>query len=298
MTELPPAAAHQAAEALAGALPPLVVDADRVAASVAQGVHGRRRTGQGETFWQFRRYHWGDQPQTIDWRRSARGDHVFVRETEWEAAQSVWLWRDASPSMDYASPGVTHTKRRRVELLLLALTSLLVRGGERVALLSDEALPATGRAVVNRFATTLAFETRDGAPAASGVPPLRPLPRFAHAVLFGDFLGPVDDTMAAVMALASRGVHGHLLQVLDPAEASMPFQGRSRFEGLEQEGQLLVGRAEGLREPYLERLAAHQADLRRRARAAGWTIATHHTDQSPESALMSLYVVLADQLGD
>ena len=297
MTDLTPAATHQSAEALAGTLPPLVVDADRVAAAVAQGVHGRRRTGQGETFWQFRRYHWGDQPQSIDWRRSARSDHVYIRETEWEAAQSVWLWRDASPSMFYASDPVPHTKLRRAELLLLALASLLVRGGERVALLSDPALPATGRAVVSRFATTLAFETRDGALQDHTAPPRRALPRFAHTVLFGDFLGPVDDTMAAVMALASRGVRGHLLQILDPAEASMPFQGRSRFQGLEQEGELLVGRAEGLRDQYLARLAAHQDDLRRRTRAAGWTIATHHTDHSPESALMSLYVVLADQLG-
>ena len=44
---------HQRAELLAERLPPLLVAAERVAMTVAQGVHGRRRVGVGETFWQF-----------------------------------------------------------------------------------------------------------------------------------------------------------------------------------------------------------------------------------------------------
>lgn len=284
-----------AAEALAGTLPPLVVDAERVASAVAQGVHGRRRTGQGETFWQFRRYRWGDQPQNIDWRRSARSDRLYIRETEWEAAQSIWLWRDSSSSMDYTS-GNSVAKVARAELLLLSLSALLVRGGERVGLLSEHNPPASGRAVVNRLAATLAHERRPGAPARPGLPPSRTLPRFATVTLFGDFLAPPDETLGIVMQLAGQGVSGHLVQILDPAEATMPFRGRTRFAGLENEGELLVGRAEGLRQRYLERLDAHQTALRRGVTAAGWTMATHHTDQSPESALLSLYVVLADQL--
>ena len=97
------------AEQLAATLPPLLVAAERVAATVAQGVHGRRRVGQGETFWQYRHYDLGDQPQSIDWRQSAKSDTVFVREMEWEAAQSVWIWRDASASMSCAKAGTATT---------------------------------------------------------------------------------------------------------------------------------------------------------------------------------------------
>ena len=93
------------AEQTAAALPPLLVAAERVAATVAQGVHGRRRVGQGEAFWQFRQYQPGDAAARIDWRESAKSQRLYVRETEWEAAQSVWLWRDASASMDYSSAG-------------------------------------------------------------------------------------------------------------------------------------------------------------------------------------------------
>ena len=126
------------AEQAAAVLPPLLVAAERVATTVAQGVHGRRRVGQGETFWQFRQYEQGDAAARIDWRESAKSQRLYVRETEWEAAQSVWLWRDASTSMEYSSAeylgGTWPTKRDRGELMLVALASLLVRGGERLTL--------------------------------------------------------------------------------------------------------------------------------------------------------------------
>ena len=287
---------QQRAEQLASALPPLLVAADRVASTVAQGVHGRRRVGQGETFWQFRRYEFGDSPQQIDWRRSARTDDLFVRETEWEAAQSVWLWRDHSPSMDYHSTPGLPTKQARADLLTMALMALLVRGGERIALLGDSARPATGRAALTRLATTLALEEPSiAASGDAGIPPAVPLPRHATVVLIGDFLSPYGSIDTAVRTLAAQGVRGHMLQVLDPAEATMPFTGRSRFLGLEAEGELLVGRAQGLRAKYLDRLDEHQAKLQALARVAGWTMATHHNGRPPEPALLALFVALTDQ---
>jgi uncharacterized protein (DUF58 family) len=111
-----PAAIQHRAEQLAARLPPLLVEAERVATTVAQGVHGRRRVGQGETFWQFRQYQPGDAPQRIDWRESAKSQRVYVRETEWEAAQSVWLWRDGSPSMNWTSTKLLPTKEARARL--------------------------------------------------------------------------------------------------------------------------------------------------------------------------------------
>src|SRR5260370_5757051 len=122
------ASVQHRAEELAARLPPLLVAAERVATTVAQGVHGRRRVGQGETFWQFRQYQPGDAAQRIDWRETAKSQRVYIRETEWEAAQSVWLWRDASASMDYASTPAVPTKRARADLVLGALAALLIRG--------------------------------------------------------------------------------------------------------------------------------------------------------------------------
>src|SRR5262245_9490256 len=150
---------HQA-EAVAATLPPLLVAAERVASTVAQGVHGRRRVGQGDSFWQFRQYQPGDPVQRIDWRQSAKRQVAFIRENEWEAAQSVWLWCDASASMHWQSRRDLPEKRERAELLTLALMALLIRGGERIALLGQAIRPATGRSALNQLATVLMSEPR------------------------------------------------------------------------------------------------------------------------------------------
>jgi uncharacterized protein (DUF58 family) len=283
------AALQHRAEQLAAALPPLLVAAERVAATVAQGVHGRRRVGQGETFWQFRQYLPGDPVPRIDWRESAKSQHLYVRETEWEAAQSVWLWRDSSPSMDYASGNALPTKRRRAELLLLALAALLVRGGERVTLLGSGVTPASGRAVLNRLALSLERPV-----SGAELPSFQPLPRHGQLVWIGDLLAPLEIIQGLVGRFAASGLRGHLLQVLDPAEETLPFMGRVRFEGFEAENPLLISRVETVRADYAARLQAHRDGLAAIARATGWSFGTHRTDRPPHTALLALYGALAE----
>lgn len=283
--------AQQRAEALSSALPPLLAAAERVATTVAQGVHGRRRVGTGETFWQFRRYEPGDATNAIDWRQSAKTQRVFVRENEWEAAQTVWLWADGSPSMDWRSDGSLPTKRGRAELLLMALAVLLARGGERVALLGAGLAPGTNRHALARMALALT----EGKVPRDGLPAPVPLPRHAGLVVVGDLLSPLPEIHRAVSALASRGLRGHLLQVLDPAEETLPYDGRVEFEGLEGEGELLVPRVEAVRAAYRERLERHRAGLADLARAAGWSHAVHRTDRPPQAALLALYGAISQQ---
>jgi uncharacterized protein (DUF58 family) len=278
---------HHRAEALASTLPPLLVAAERVAATVVQGVHGRRRTGSGDSFWQFRRYQPGDSAMSIDWRQSAKSDPLFVRETEWAAAQSVWLWVDLSPSMHWRSRPDLPEKSERAALLGLALAALLVRGGERVGLLGEAEPPSAGRGVLPRLAAGL-----QGVAANDG-PPDVPLPHHAHLILVSDFLFPVDALQRALRGWA--GIRGHLVHLLDPAEESLPFEGRTRFTGLEGEGEVLAPRAEALREDYVARLAAHRADLAGIAHAFGWSFAVHHTNDSPQAALFDLYSALVER---
>jgi uncharacterized protein (DUF58 family) len=262
--------------------------------TVAQGVHGRRRVGQGESFWQFRPYAYGDAPQQIDWRRSARSDRVYIRETEWEAAQSVWFWRDQSASMNYRSDNALPEKWERATVLNLALMSLLVRGGERIALLDRPDRPASGRATLNRIASLMTH--RQPSVGDNGIPPSPELPRFGSAVLISDFLAPPESILKAARSLAERGIRGFMLQVLDPAEVEMPFQGRRRFMGMEDEGDLLVGRAESLRLGYLQRLAELQDELNTFARRADWYFSVHSTDGPAQPALLGLYAAIADHL--
>ncbi len=284
-------AVRQRAEELASTLPPLLVAAERVAMTVAQGVHGRRRVGPGESFWQYRRYEQGDAATVIDWRQSAKSDRLFVRQQEWEAAQSVWLWRDNSPSMHYRS-GFTPSKIDRATLLLVALAALLIRGGERIALLGEERLPGSGRAALARVAATLVARAKADGPSGS-LPPAEQLPRFSSLILIGDFLSPIEEIEPVIRGYAARGITGHLLQVLDPAEEDLPFTGRTEFEGVEGEGRLVVSRVEGLRDSYLKRLADRRANLKQLTRAAGWTFSTHRTDRPAQVPLLLLYELLS-----
>ncbi len=284
--------AARRAEALAIRLPPLLIAAERVAATVAQGVHGRRRVGQGDSFWQFRRYVPGDPLGRIDWRQSAKSgrpapDGWFVRETEWEAAQTVCLWRDSSASMRWHSREMTVEKRERASLLLLALASLLLRGGERVMLMKDGARPLAGRTALDRLAIDLDLDQ-----AEEGVPPRIRLPRHATIVLIGDFLSPLEDIQAVVGALSSLPARGYLLQVLDPAEALLPYDGRIRFRGVEQDGDTLIPRVSGVRDAYMDRLRAQQEGLAAICAAAGFGFGVHRTDHPPEAALLTLYTAL------
>jgi uncharacterized protein (DUF58 family) len=276
------------AEALGATLPPLLVAAQRVASTVAQGVHGRRRVGQGDSFWQYRPFVAGDAPSRIDSRASAKTDRAYVRETEWEAAQTVYLWRDASPSMDWRSGASVPYKRERAELLMLALAALLLRGGERVRLLGGPVRLRGGRGALEGLAEVLTE-----LPKGDGMPPDSPLPRHARVVLIGDFLSPLDTIRATVGGMAAIPVQGHLLQVLDPAEALLPYSGRVRFTGMEAEKDQMVPRVEGIRDGYAKALEAQSLGLASLCTAAGWGFGTHRTDHAPETALLALYAAMA-----
>jgi uncharacterized protein (DUF58 family) len=282
------------AEALGARLPPLMVAAERVAETVSPGAHGRRRVGLGESFWQFRPYQTGDTIERIDWRQSAKGDRLYIRETEWAAAQSVYLWRDSGPGMSYRSDRSLPTKRERSELLLLALSSLLLRGGERIALLGSGRNPASGRGALN---TVLAGLERDTPLDAAD----RAVPRHATLVLFSDFLDPVDEIARSLERVAASGGAAQLVQVLDPTEMSLTFTGRVRFREMDtsapSDTDTLIPRVEAIRPAYLEALARQQDALAEYARGRGWGFTVHSTGEPPEEPLRLLHSRLAAKQG-
>ena len=277
------------AERLSARLPALMVQADRIAATIAQGDHGRRRVGQGDAFWQFRRYRDEDPSMAIDWRQSAKSQHLFVREREWSAAASVWIWRDASPSMHYKSHVATGTKVERATVLALAFASLLVRGGERVGELGGTGPASIGRQALNRIALnfSLNMSTRQS------VPRLVVLPRFSQIILISDFLQPLDKVLTVLRHYGALDVRGHLIQVLDPAEEDLPFDGRTEFEDVSSQTRMLARRAETLRDAYRDRLQGLRSALGQACRRQDWTFATHRTDRPAQSALLAAYAALA-----
>jgi uncharacterized protein (DUF58 family) len=271
------------ARSLADALPDLLVEARKVAMTTNAGWHGRRRSGSGENFWQFRPFIAGEPVKRIDWRRSARDDHLYVREREWEAAHTVWLWADLTPSMAFRSHLSKTVKRDRALVLLLALADLLAETGERIGL-PGLRKPVADRHAAERIAATLAHVTD---------PPSLPEPqdirRFSDVVLIGDLLDPVEATLAWMRKVAASGARAHVVMVLDPIEESFPFAGRTEFRDPETGFRLTSGKAEEWKRAYVERLEAHRAAIGDAARRAGWTFLVHHTDRPASEPMLVLH---------
>jgi len=284
-----PVALRSRAEALAAPLPPLLAGARHLAASVILGAHGRRRAGQGDEFWQYRPLVAGDESRAIDWRRSGRSDAHFVRQKEWQAAQSVSLWVDASAAMGFASDARLPPKRDRAVELALALAILLVRAGERVGLSGRTLPPRGGEVQLLRLAQALETARDRG---EYGAPEARAMPSRSRAVFLSDFLGDIGPARDALTSAADRGVSGVLIQVLDPQEEAFPFDGRTIFESMGGGIRHETLKARDLRGRYLDRLAARKAELADLARATGWQYSTHHTDQPASTALLWAHAAL------
>ena len=277
------------ATAQASALPPLLVEAERIAATVILGEHGRNRAGPGESFWQYRPYSFGDSTQRIDWHKSARSDRVFIRENEWEAANTLWVWSSPSVSMTFRSHLSGVTKRERAQLLTLAIASLAVRAQERVSALGSPYAPDHTRSQLVKIADW--FLKHEG----PALPAFARMPRFSSAVLAGDFFDSADDIARAITPVAEAGVKGHLVQVVDPAEETLPYAGRVEFHDMAGPLKFLSSKAETLREAYAEKLAAHRAALRELCRRIGWSFVIHRTDESPTRTLLALHALISGE---
>lgn len=270
-------------------LPALILSAERLAAMIAPGAHGLRRSGPGEDFWQYRPATQGDSARSIDWRRSARSDGQFVRDREAQTAQAVGLWISAGQGMGYSGAPARPAKADRAHLLALALAMVLLRGGEKVGLLGQPA--RAGRVQADRLAEQIVAQRGGGGDGDAPSPDhLRPNQR---VVILSDFLDDPAWVDALLARASGMGVTGVLMQVLDPDEEVFPWTGAVLFRSLSGAIRHDSRDAGGLRDAYLARLAERREWLRQRAMGAGWHFGHHTTDHLPAVALSWLYQVLA-----
>jgi uncharacterized protein (DUF58 family) len=269
---------------LAASLPRLVLEARRIAANVIHGMHGRRRAGAGESFWQYRRFVSGEPSQRVDWRRSARDDHLYVREQEWEAAHTVWIWPDRSPSMAFASKAARDSKLERALIVAFALAELLVSGGERVGI-PGLMNPTASRSVIDKMAQAILHDDA----ARLSLPPSFVPSALAEIVVLSDFWSPIADIRSMLAGLSASGAHGTLMQIVDPAEETFPYSGRIEFVEPEGFGVITAGRAERWASDYAARLALHRDQIRAETNKLDWLFATHTTSRSAAELLLFLH---------
>src|ERR1700684_1973526 len=242
---------------LAAAMPRLILEARRVAATVLHGSHGRRRVGPGENFWQYRRFVSGEPASRVDWRRSARDDHLYVREREWEAAHTVWIWPDRSPSMVFASTLARDTKLFRALVMALALAEVLVEAGERVGI-PGLTRPTGSRNVVDQMAQAIAHDRAERA----SLPPRFAASPLAEVVLLSDLWSEITDVRRTITQLSGSGARGHVVHIVEPDAETFPYGGRVEFVEPEGGGRITAGRAETWRVDYAARVLRHRTEIR------------------------------------
>ena len=270
--------------ALAASMPRLILEARRVAATVIHGLHGRRRAGSGENFWQYRRFVSGEAAARVDWRRSARDDHLYVREQEWEAAHTVWIWPDRSQSMTFASTTALDTKLERSLVIALALAEVLVEGGERIGI-PGLMRPTASRNVVEKIAQAIVHDQTERA----SLPPTFSPSALAETVVLSDFWSPIARVHETIAQLSANGSAGHVVQIVDPAEETFPYAGRIEFVEPEGAGTITAGRAESWRADYIERIKRHRAEIRTETDRLGWSFIVHRTDRPASELLIKLH---------
>src|SRR5499426_1833008 len=272
------------AHSLAATIPRLILEARRIAATVIHGSHGRRRAGTGENFWQYRRFVSGEPAARVDWRRSARDDHLYVREQEWEASHTVWIWADRSASMAFASREARDSKLERGLIVAFALAELLVAGGERVGI-PGLMSPTASSNVIDKMAQAMLHDTAT----RLSLPPSFVPSALAEIVVLSDFWSPMPDIRNMLAGLSSSGAHGTLIQVVDPAEETFPYSGRIEFVEPEGGEMITAGRAESWMNDYVARVALHRDEIRAETNKLDWLFSTHTTSRSAAELLLFLH---------
>src|SRR5256885_3352410 len=279
--------ASGAARTLAESLPRLILEARRIDATVIHGLHGRRRAGPGENFWQYRRFLSGEPASHVDWRRSGRDDHLYVREQEWEAAHTVWLWPDRSPSMSFRSQLAQESKLDRCLVVTFALAEILVQAGERVGM-PGLGRPTGSRNVLDKMANAIVHDVTE----RPSLPPLVAPSSLAELVVVSDFWSRMARVRATLAQLSATGAHGHTVQLGDPAEETFPYSGRVEFIEPEGAGSITAGRAEAWKHEYETRVARHRAEIRAETDKLGWSFTIHRTDRPATELLLALHARL------
>ncbi|WP_074381332.1 DUF58 domain-containing protein [Bartonella doshiae] len=269
-------------------MPYLLLQAHRIANTLLTGWHKRRKHGNGENFWQFRPYVEGESITRIDWRRSARDEHTYLREHEWEMTQTVWLWPDQSKSMHYCSRFSKNSKGNYAITLSLALAILLTRSGERIAI--PNLIPPTMTSnAIKRMALALANHQNENL-----FPDFSTITRFSHAVIMSDFLDHPEKTIQHLTVLSTKQVTAHLIEVADPAEEIFPYKGCTEFFDPETKEKRVFGKAEDLREHYCKLYQARRQKLINFCAHQGWSYHVSTTDQP----LTEIILQLAKKMGE
>ncbi len=281
---------REKAEHATMSLPGLITHAEKLADTILHGEHSRRKSGAGEKFWQYREYVPGDRPQDIDWRQSAKTDHIFVKQKEWQITRKTYFWCNKSSSMDFKSSTAHFSKQNYAQIMTLALAILLQKNKEQIGIYG-QARSGRSEKMIETIGHDLFEMNKDALPNSK----IATLPKDAYFIGIGDFLSPIEDINKSFAHLSERTENGFILQILDPAELDLPYTGRVQFYDSSQANKHLINHVPTIRAKYQERIK-HQCDMVKiQSINNGWTHYLCTTDTPPNTALNEIYMLLENR---
>ena len=273
------------AEELSNKIPSLYVKADRIANTIWEGMHNRNKDGLGDNFWQFRKYEYGDPAHLIDWKKTAKSNETFIQEKELQTLQNFVIWRDTSRSMNFRSSESIDTKLYRANLFTLALTIILSKSGENIVLNGLKSKLLKGGNAVNFVSNQINEKVTDSYKSSPNVNEIK---NNSDVILIGDFLNNIIETEKTIKELSNRGINGIIIQILDPAERFFPYKGRINFNGLEGEQNILIGKAESVRNDYKKAIKIHIEKLEKLTTSYSWKYILDNSDQDASISLQNI----------
>jgi uncharacterized protein (DUF58 family) len=282
---------HRAEDVSAG-LPSLMAAAEKAVATLHSGEHAQRKTGSGEKFWQFRPYDPGDQPQDIDWRQSAKGDHLYIRQKEQQTAQNILFWVQNDQGMNLHHARALTSKYESGIILSLALAILLTHAGEHVGAMNDPSRTGRSAHAVDKLGMSLCQRPLP-LPAGPVLPVSATLPKRTSLVLSGDFMQPPAALDMSLRVLSEQASQGLLVQILDPLEYDLPHHGRAIFRPLDDAGEFPIANVASIRAAYQQRLKDHIETVRKIALRHRYGHVLYVTRDDPRAALSSAWRQMA-----
>ena len=273
------------AEELSNQIPSLYIKADRIANTIWEGMHNRNKDGVGDNFWQFRKYEYGDPAHLIDWKKTAKSNETFIQEKELQTLQNFVIWRDTSKSMNFRSSESIDTKLYRANLFTLTLTIILSKSGENIVLNGLKSKLLKGGNAVNFVSNQINEKVTDSYKSSPNVNEIK---NNSDVILIGDFLNNIIETEKTIKELSNRGINGIIIQILDPAERFFPYKGRINFNGLEGEKNILIGKAESVRNDYKKAIKIHIEKLEKLTTSYSWKYILDNSDQDASISLQNI----------
>lgn len=225
------------------------------------GMHRSSHRGQSAEFTEHREYAFGDELRYVDWKVFGKTDKVYLKQFEAETNLACYLVVDVSESMQYRSEGNALSKLEYANSLAAALGTIVLRQRDSVGLATiddhvqelvrESSSPSHLRQLVEVLEQTAA--NRKSATGSSLHELSRRIKRRGVVVLLSDLLGDVDQLLSGIKHLRHQRHEIIVLQLLDPAELTFPFQQTTRFQGLESLPAVLA-EPRGVRQAYLEEL--------------------------------------------